>query len=31
MSGRQYEAFCQRHAAWLDEFALFMALKETHD
>jgi 4-alpha-glucanotransferase len=26
-----YEAFCQRHAAWLDEFALFMALKETHD
>jgi 4-alpha-glucanotransferase len=26
-----YEAFCQRHAAWLEEFALFMALKETHD
>jgi 4-alpha-glucanotransferase len=25
-----YEAFCMRHAAWLDEFALFMALKETH-
>ena len=26
-----YEVFCQRHAAWLDEFALFMALKEVHD
>ena len=26
-----YEAFCQRHASWLDEFALFMALKEVHD
>jgi len=26
-----YEAFCQLHAAWLEEFALFMALKETHD
>jgi len=26
-----YEAFCLRHAAWLDEFALFMALKEVHD
>ena len=26
-----FDAFCERHAAWLDEFALFMALKETHD
>ena len=26
-----YRDFCQRHAGWLDEFALFMALKETHD
>ena len=26
-----YEAYCQRHSSWLDEFALFMALKETHD
>src|SRR5271169_6867687 len=26
-----YEAFCKRHAAWLEEFALFMALKETHN
>jgi 4-alpha-glucanotransferase len=26
-----FEAFCQRHSAWLDEFALFMALKETHN
>ena len=26
-----FEAFCQQHAAWLDEFALFMALKEVHD
>ena len=25
-----YEAFCRRHEAWLEEFALFMALKETH-
>ena len=25
-----YVDFCQRHASWLDEFALFMALKETH-
>ena len=30
-SGRHTRHFCQRHAAWLDEFALFMALKETHD
>ena len=27
----EYQAFCERHSAWLDEFALFMALKETHD
>ncbi len=26
-----YEAFCRRHAAWLEEFALFMALKEVHN
>ena len=26
-----YEAFCRRNAGWLDEFALFMALKEVHD
>ncbi len=26
-----YDRFCQRHSAWLGEFALFMALKETHD
>jgi 4-alpha-glucanotransferase len=26
-----FDAFCERHAAWLDEFALFMALKEIHD
>ena len=26
-----FDAFCQRHASWLDEFALFMALKETHN
>ena len=24
---RRFEEFCQRHAAWLDDFALFMALK----
>jgi len=25
-----YEAFCEKHVRWLDEFALFMALKEAH-
>ncbi len=25
-----FSAFCRLHAAWLDEFALFMALKEVH-
>ncbi len=25
-----YEDFCRRHAAWLDDFALFMALKQEH-
>ena len=25
----EFEAFCQRHASWLDEFALFMAAQET--
>ena len=29
--GDAFESFCLRHSAWLDEFALFMALKETHD
>ena len=26
-----YEAFCQRHSTWLKDFALFMALKNTHN
>lgn len=26
----EVEAFCQQHRAWLEDFALFMALKETH-
>jgi 4-alpha-glucanotransferase len=26
-----YAAFCERHAAWLDDFALFIALKQAHD
>lgn len=26
-----FRAFCRRHAAWLDDFALFMALKEAHE
>ncbi len=26
-----FAAFCEKHAAWLDEFALFMALKEAHN
>jgi 4-alpha-glucanotransferase len=25
-----FEAFCREQAAWLDDFALFMALKDTH-
>jgi 4-alpha-glucanotransferase len=25
-----YARFCQRHAAWLDDYALFMALSEAH-
>ena len=25
-----YEGFCRRHAGWLEDFALFMALKESH-
>ncbi len=27
---QDFEAFCQRHSAWLDEYALFMALKDAH-
>jgi 4-alpha-glucanotransferase len=26
----EFDAFCQKSAAWLDDFALFMALKEAH-
>jgi 4-alpha-glucanotransferase len=26
----EFEAFCTENAAWLDDYALFMALKETH-
>ncbi len=28
---QEFEAFCERHSAWLDEYALFMALKDAHD
>ncbi len=28
---QEFDAFCQRHLAWLEEFALFMALKDAHD
>jgi 4-alpha-glucanotransferase len=28
---QEFEAFCQRHASWLDEYALFMAAKDAHD
>jgi 4-alpha-glucanotransferase len=28
---RQFEGFCQANANWLDEFALFMACKDTQD
>ncbi|NTV65512.1 MAG: 4-alpha-glucanotransferase, partial [Oscillochloris sp.] len=27
----EYEAFCATQAAWLDDYALFMALKDLHD
>ena len=27
----EFDAFCQRHSSWLDEFALFLALKDAHD
>jgi len=27
----EFDAFCQRHSFWLEEFALFMALKEAHE
>lgn len=27
----EYEVFCNENAAWLDDFALFMAAKEAHD
>ena len=26
----RFQAFCQRQAAWLDDYALFMALKDAH-
>jgi 4-alpha-glucanotransferase len=26
-----FDAFCGEHAAWLDDYALFMALKEAHE
>ena len=28
--GRRFEAFCDAHAAWLDDYALFRALREHH-
>ena len=27
----KFEAFCRTNSAWLDDFALFMAVKEAHD
>ena len=27
----EFEQFCERHAHWLDDYALFMALKQAHD
>ena len=27
----EFQNFCERHASWLDDFALFMALKQEHD
>ena len=28
---QEFDAFCQRHSSWLDEYALFMAAKDAHD
>ena len=28
---RRFDSFCQANAGWLDDFALFMALKQYHD
>ena len=28
---RSFEEFCQRHASWLDDYVLFMAIKEEFD
>jgi 4-alpha-glucanotransferase len=28
---RGFDAFCQRHASWLDDYVLFMAIKEEFD
>ncbi len=28
---QDFERFCEKQAAWLEDFALFMALKEAHD
>src|SRR5262249_42080676 len=27
----EFERFCAQHASWLDDFALFIAIKEVHD
>lgn len=27
----EFEAFCQRHSSWLEDYALFMAIKDAHD
>ena len=27
----EFDAFCQRHSSWLDDYALFMAIKDAHD
>jgi len=27
----EFKQFCERHAHWLDDYALFMALKQAHD
>jgi 4-alpha-glucanotransferase len=27
----EFEGFCKRHASWLEDYALFMAIKDAHD
>ena len=30
LAGNAFEKFCEQHATWLDDYALFMAIKDAH-